>query len=218
MDFSIRDPDTGQIKSWVWIVGGIGVVGVIAVFVGQMGTTTSSGGSTAPDPTTSGGQSSDATDSLTTLNDLIKQLLNQEPTTTDPKVKPAKPTTAAGSGHIWSWNPTTWTWFKKAIPIPKQNAGPGYHWGWSAVKDKWVKVKTKATEHNTPKPKQSAGSGYHWAWSDPKSKWVKVKNKLKTSSSAVMAKPLGITGTSNVPTSVGTVPLKNPTNTFASHG
>lgn len=71
MDFSIRDPDTGEIKTWVWIVGAVGFVAVIAVFVGRGSQLTSS------NPDISSGQSSEDTANLAQLNELLKKLIEQ---------------------------------------------------------------------------------------------------------------------------------------------
>ena len=66
----IRDPNTGQIKTWVWAAAALGFVAVLFIFtkVAGSGQTTSAG--TIP----AGGQSSDITDMLADLMDAIKKL------------------------------------------------------------------------------------------------------------------------------------------------
>lgn len=77
MALELRDPYTGQIKSWVW-VGGAVVVGGGAFLLLRGSSGSSSTGS--PIGTTSGGQSSDITGQLQTLQDQLNTLASQQGT------------------------------------------------------------------------------------------------------------------------------------------
>lgn len=83
----IRDPATGQIKSWVWI-GGAGIVGLLFLLGSR-------GSNTGPSPVESAGQSSGITPQLNELTDLVKQLAakqTQTPTSPTNPNNPSSPT------------------------------------------------------------------------------------------------------------------------------
>lgn len=173
MDFSIRDPDTGQIKTWVWVAGAIGAVAVVAVVFGKFGGQVNAG----PASVDTSGQSSDQTDSLAALNDAIRQLIQSNNDTggdnTPPDITPLPPT---GNGTI-------------PPVIPRPTATPMYR----------------------PTPAQAlqldaANLAKLNSVSPPTSIPTQPKNPV------VPKRATGITGTSNIPKSVGSVPKVNPTN------
>jgi LysM repeat protein len=80
-----RDPSTGQIKTWVWIVSGLGIVVLLFLAKSVAGGQTTSTGTTP-----AGGQNSDITDLLNQLNDALTNI-KQPPTQDggpDPTPKP----------------------------------------------------------------------------------------------------------------------------------
>ena len=87
-----RDPQTGQIKTWVWIAGAGGLL-LLFFIISRMQSATSA-------QTVSPGQSSDITDQLSQMQDAINGLLNQQggglnppPTTNPPPTGNPPPTT-----------------------------------------------------------------------------------------------------------------------------
>lgn len=96
MAVEIRDPATGQIKTWVWIAFAAVVVGVLFLTSKvSSGSSSDSGGSPYFGGGAGGGQSSDITDYLTQLNDAIIDLQGSAniPTTTAtlPSPNPTNP-------------------------------------------------------------------------------------------------------------------------------
>lgn len=97
----LRDPATGQIKTWV--IAAIGVVGVLAVFIlAKVG----GGQSTSSQPTTvTGGQNSDYSSALQQLEDAIQNLNAQNPSPTPtptPKQVPGLKAYTVLKGDTWN--------------------------------------------------------------------------------------------------------------------
>jgi LysM repeat protein len=96
-----RDPNTGQIKMWVWVASGLAVVVGLFLFKGI-----SSGQSTTTGTTIAGGQSSDTTDLISQLEQALQDLQKQAPNP-DPPIPPIvhkhtlKPYTVK-SGDTWN--------------------------------------------------------------------------------------------------------------------
>lgn len=84
----IRDPNTGQIKTWVWAAGALGFVVVLFVFTKVAGSGQSTSAGTIP----ASGQSSDITDMLSALMDAIKKIdASNPPPTSNPPPPPPDP-------------------------------------------------------------------------------------------------------------------------------
>lgn len=66
-----RDPNTGQIKMWVWAIAGLGFVVVLFLFSKVAGSGQTTTGSVIP----AEGQSSDITEYLNQISDALDQLL-----------------------------------------------------------------------------------------------------------------------------------------------
>lgn len=80
MNLEWRDPNTGQIKIWVWAVGGgVALVGIMLLM--RTSSSTSAG-------VVSGGQSSDISDQLSQLQDALTQLSDQSEPTPNPNPDP----------------------------------------------------------------------------------------------------------------------------------
>lgn len=97
----LRDPNTGQIKTWV--IAAVGVVGVLAFFIiSKVG----GGQSVSSQPTAvTGGQNSDYSSALQQLEDSIQQLAAQNPTNTPPPSPPSVPGLKAytvAKGDTWN--------------------------------------------------------------------------------------------------------------------
>lgn len=135
MDFSFRDPETGQISTWVWI--GAGLFGVIALvmFAGR-------GGGPATSTDTSG-ISSDATSGLSEINNALLQVLQGQSDlerAVAAKSRPDKPTTPAKKGYVWWYSAQQNKWQERKVPSkPKGSAGKGHEWAFSVDMWKWWK-------------------------------------------------------------------------------
>lgn len=80
MNLEWRDPNTGQIKIWVWVVAGVAaLVGIMLLM--RTSPTTSAG-------VVSEGQSSDITDQLAQFQDALDQLAEQSQPTPNPNPAP----------------------------------------------------------------------------------------------------------------------------------
>jgi DNA repair exonuclease SbcCD ATPase subunit len=85
MALEIKDPATGQIKTWVWIA--MGVVGVAIFFLISRAGGSANNATAAPAPNVAGGQSSDITDYLNQLESSLQDIAgnsNVPVTTTQP--------------------------------------------------------------------------------------------------------------------------------------
>lgn len=78
-----RDPNTGQIKMWVWVASGLAVVVGLFLFKGI-----SSGQATTTGTTIAGGQSSDTTDLISQLEQALQDLQNQQPSPVPDPIPP----------------------------------------------------------------------------------------------------------------------------------
>jgi LysM repeat protein len=75
----LRDPNTGQIKTWVWGIAGVGFIVIIFVVMKAIG-----GQSTTGSTQVAAGQSSDITDAMSTMEQELQALLEQQSNATPP--------------------------------------------------------------------------------------------------------------------------------------
>lgn len=79
-----RDPNTGQIKTWVWGVAALGFVGFLFIITKVVGGGQTTAGGTLP----VAGQSSDITDLLSQLTEALADMQDPTNPTTPPVVPP----------------------------------------------------------------------------------------------------------------------------------
>ncbi len=138
MDFSLRNPETGQINTWVWIVAaGFGVI-VLIMFAGGRGSSSSSGGSSGVSD--AGGISSEYTDDLTAIQGALLELLQNQEDLGKGVLRPNKPTSTPKKGFIWWYSTQSNKWIERKVPKkPTEKPGKGREWAFSVNSWKWYK-------------------------------------------------------------------------------
>lgn len=124
MPLEIKDPATGQIKTWVIVASGGGILLLMLLMRGSGGASTVGEGSSEMDPRVSGGQSSGITNQLADLQQAVNNLANNPATGSTPTTPTTNPggtvpgSTTGGTGTGSSGNTNTGSGNTTPTPRP----------------------------------------------------------------------------------------------------